>query len=203
MPEKSIDCRGLSCPEPLIRTRDFLAAKRPTELTVLVDNRASLENVSRFLTSQGFTVATEGRDGIFHLRAERQSGDIPTPELNVDDYNCDMPAGETLVVIASAVVGSGDDGLGTRLMKNFVATLPEMGRELWRVILLNGGVTLAAEPSPVLADLQKLEASGVGVFVCGTCLEHFGLTEKKAVRQTTNMLDVITGMQVADKVIRI
>ncbi len=203
MSEHIVDCRGLFCPEPLIRTRDFLAAKRPGTVTVLVDNRASLENVTRFLTSQGFAVATEDREGIFRLRGERFASDAPAPELNLDDYNCEMPSGKTLVLITSAVVGSGDDGLGGRLMKNFVATLPEIGRELWRVVLLNGGVTLAAEPSPVLADLQKLEASGVGVFVCGTCLEHFGLMEKKAVGQTTNMLDVVTGLQVANKVVRI
>lgn len=31
-------------------------------------------------------------------------------------------------------------------MGNFLSTLPELGESLWRVILLNGGVKLAATP---------------------------------------------------------
>ncbi len=88
-------------------------------------------------------------------------------------------------------------------MQNFLRTLPEMGSTLWRIILLNGGVTLAAEGSPVLEPLQALEKAGVSILVCGTCLEHFGLLDKKAVGETTNMLDVVTSLAVAHKIIRI
>lgn len=37
--------------------------------------------------------------------------------------------------------------------------------------------------------------------VCGTGLGHFNLLERKQVGETTNMLDIITAMQVADKFI--
>ena len=43
-----IDCRGLSCPEPVIRTKKAIR-ENPQTLDVLVDQRAPLENVSRFL----------------------------------------------------------------------------------------------------------------------------------------------------------
>jgi hypothetical protein len=36
--------------------------------------------------------------------------------------------------------------------------------------------------------------------VCGTCLTHFDLMDQKAIGQTTNMLDIVTAMQLADKV---
>jgi hypothetical protein len=39
--------------------------------------------------------------------------------------------------------------------------------------------------------------------VCGTCLNHFNLIERKQVGETTNMLDIVTAMQLADKVINI
>ena len=87
-------------------------------------------------------------------------------------------------------------------MLNFLATLPEMGPQLWRMILVNGAVRLAVEGSPCLEALQKLEAAGVTILVCGTCLTHFDLLDKKAVGQTTNMLDVVTSLQLAEKVIR-
>ena len=117
-----------------------------------------------------------------------------------------LPAAEdlrTLVMIIAPVFGSGDDELGGKLMKNFLSTLPEMGSALWRIVLLNGGVTLAAEGSPVLAQLQALEKSGVTILVCGACLEHFGLLSKKAVGETTNMLDVVSSMEAAYKIIRV
>ncbi len=46
---KEIDCRGLSCPEPVICTKKAL--KEDSQIDVLVDNRASLENVKRFATA--------------------------------------------------------------------------------------------------------------------------------------------------------
>ena len=49
--------------------------------------------------------------------------------------------------------------------------------------------------------IQQLEAEGVSVLVCGTCLTHFSLLDQKRVGETTNMLDIVTSLQLADKVI--
>ena len=76
-----------------------------------------------------------------------------------------------------------------------------MGRELWCLVLLNSGVKLTVAGSEVLASLQTLEQEGVMELVCGTCLNHFQLLEHKQVGETTNMLDIVTHMQLADKVI--
>jgi hypothetical protein len=59
------------------------------------------------------------------------------------------------------------------------------------------------EDSQVLPDLQQLQDNGVLILVCGTCLDHLNLLEKKQVGETTNMLDIVTAMQLADKVINI
>ena len=51
-----IDARGLSCPQPVLL---FLAAAQKTpggSFTVLVDNEASRENVTRAARNGGFTV---------------------------------------------------------------------------------------------------------------------------------------------------
>ena len=92
--------------------------------------------------------------------------------------------------------------LGEKLMGNFLSTLPELGESLWRVILLNGGVKLAATPGKALDSLKALENAGTDVLVCGTCLDFYGLLEAKQAGQTTNMLDVVTSLALADKVIR-
>ena len=105
--------------------------------------------------------------------------------------------------ITADTVGRGDPELGAKLMVNFVNTLPELGEGLWRVILVNGGVKLAVAGSPVLPKLKDLIASGVSLLVCGTCLDFFGILDKKEVGETTNMLDVVTSLALADKGIQI
>jgi selenium metabolism protein YedF len=108
---------------------------------------------------------------------------------------------KTLVVLAADCVGRGNDELGRGIVTNFVKTMKEMGDDLWRLVLLNGGVKLAVDDSAVLGDLQELAGKGLGILVCGKCLETFGLAEKRQVGEKANMLDIVTSMQVADKVI--
>lgn len=50
-----IDCRGLSCPEPVIRTKKAIK-DNPESIDVLVDQRAPLENVQRFLKAMKYNV---------------------------------------------------------------------------------------------------------------------------------------------------
>jgi tRNA 2-thiouridine synthesizing protein A len=67
---KEIDARGLSCPEPVMLTKQALDAGE-TELTVLVDNGAAKENVSRQGRSHGKTVSVEQNnegDYIIHIK---------------------------------------------------------------------------------------------------------------------------------------
>ena len=108
-----------------------------------------------------------------------------------------------MVMVTSNTIGHGDDELGKKLMVSFLKTLKEMGQELWRLVFLNSGVKLTISGSDVLEDLKDLEKSGVHILVCGTCLTHFNLLEKKQAGETTNMLDIVTAMQLADKVINV
>ena len=205
MPEILLDCQNLQCPEPVIQAKRLLEAQAPEELLVIVDNEPALENVTRFLTSRGYSVSNTQEPGVWHVAALKKAATALTAPQSADAvaFTRDGETMKTLLMIISPVFGSGDDVLGKRLMKNFLATLPEIDQSLWRIVLLNGGVTLSLNNSHVLAELRELEAAGVNIFVCGACLEHFGHLSQKAVGETTNMLDVVTSMQVADKVIRI
>ena len=86
-------------------------------------------------------------------------------------------------------------------MLNFLSTLNEMGEALWRLVFLNSGVKLTIEGAETLPAIQQLEGEGVSVLVCGTCLTHFSLLDQKRVGETTNMLDIVTSLQLAEKVI--
>lgn len=203
--EMLLDCQKLQCPQPVIQIKRLLETNPPDTLTVLVDNEPALENVTRFLASQGYGVTSAEEPGLWRISGTLQGRPPAVREKTRQASTPQLPAGEakTLVMIISPFFGAGDDGLGSRLMKNFLATLPELGDSLWRIVMLNGGVTLAVDDSPVIEELRRLEQAGVSILVCGTCLEHFGVLARKAVGQTTNMLDVVTSMQLADKVIRV
>jgi selenium metabolism protein YedF len=114
-----------------------------------------------------------------------------------------MEEKKIVVMVSTDRMGFGDDELGLKLMVNFIKTLKEMGDELWRLILVNNGVKLTIDGSQVLPELKELEEGGLLILVCGTCLDHFDLLDRKQVGETTNMLDVVTAMQLADKVINI
>jgi selenium metabolism protein YedF len=106
-----------------------------------------------------------------------------------------------LVLVAADSLGKGDDELGRKIVVNFIRTVKEMGDDLWRLVLLNSGVKLAVEGSEVLPQLQALAGAGVGILVCGPCLKTFNLLEKQQVGQLTSMVDIVTSIQMADKVI--
>ena len=69
------------------------------------------------------------------------------------------------------------------------------------IILLNAGVKLTVEGSPVLEDLVALEGKGVELLACGTCLGHFGLKDKIVVGQVSNMYSIAETLLGAGKVV--
>jgi selenium metabolism protein YedF len=197
MVEKELDCRGLACPHPVIQTKEIIDQGGVEQLTVLVDNLAAQENVSRFFQRSGFEVRVAEHPGGWAVRGRRGEGATTGPGAACEPF----PAQKILVLIGTDRLGRGDDTLGRKLLVNFLGTLQEMGKELWCLVLVNAGVKLAVAGAAVLANLQELEKRGVMVLVCGTCLQHFQLLEQKQVGETTNMLDIVTHMQLADKVI--
>lgn len=210
-----LDCMGLACPQPVIQCRS--AVDKGTEcLEVLVDNEPALENVQRFLQGRGYTVsATKEGPQQWRIRAVVDVAGVAAASAaaGVVDAGTNASAApearggqeqdlRTLVLITTETLGRGDDMLGAKLMENFLATLPELGSRLWRLVLVNGGVKLTAQPGPALDSLEKLARQGVSILVCGACLGHYGLLEAKAVGETSNMLDIVTSLDLADKIIR-
>ena len=202
---KTIDACGLACPAPVLLVKDTVESEVVRELNVIVDNEASKEIVSRFMNIKGFTTVEEQVDGNFIVRGVLD-GEPPAEPVTGTEARKKKTAGDDenqkiLVLIATERLGSGDDALGKKLLVNYIKTIREMGADLWHLVFVNGGVHLTIDSSEVLEEIQAYEQSGVQVLVCGTCLEHFGLTAEKKVGSTTNMLDIVTATQLADKVI--
>ena len=185
-----------------------------------MDNSAAVENVSRFLNYQNYHVSTEVQGNVFAVTGikketdsdtESMSNEItsrknrsnPADQMGKDTGEKDFDHQKIMVMIASEQMGKGDDELGSKLIKNFIKTLKEMGKDLWRLVFVNGGVKFTIDDSDILPDIKELEDEGVHILVCGTCLNYFKLLERKKVGETTNMLDIVTSMQLADKVINL
>ncbi len=198
---KEIDARGLACPAPVLQTKAALEQEKITKIRVMVDNAASQQNVQRFLESQGFETTLEQAQADFIVNGV---GGNAAPAEHVQPSAAKVSdAAKIMIMCATDRFGYGDDELGLKLMVNFIRTLKEMGDELWRLVFVNNGVKLTVQGSEVLDDLISYEKQGLKILVCGTCLTHFNLLEQKQVGETTNMLDIVTAMQLADQVIRI
>jgi selenium metabolism protein YedF len=195
-----LDCRGLACPAPVLETKKAVDTKGLSEIVVTVDNKGARENISRFLVSRGFEVSIREKGNDFHVTGTKTGGADPkTPIIEKQEAEKQ----KIMVMVATDRLGYGDNELGQKLMQSFLKTLKEIGDELWRLIFVNNGVKLTIRGSEVLPDLKELEGQGIPILVCGTCLNHFDLMDKKQVGETTNMLDIVTAMQLSDKVINV
>jgi len=199
---KTLDCLGLACPAPVLKTKEAIEKEQPAIIKVTVDNEASKQNVTRFLESQKFEVTVEA-DGPYFVVTGKSAKDRQAITEPAEIEHPGTEKKKTMLMVGTDRMGYGDDALGLKLMVNFMSTLKEMREELWRLVLVNNGVKLTIEGSKVLPALKELEEDGIHIMVCGTCLTHFNLLDKKKVGETTNMLDIVTSMQLADKVVNL
>jgi len=200
--QKMLDCRGLSCPQPVISTKGALDEIEEGLLTVIVDNEVSKTNVCRFLESQGLDSEVELVDKDFYIKTVK-GREITSAEQTPDSIPCEAKE-ETrgiAVYISSEVMGRGDDELGRVLMATYIDTLSHFAPSIGEVIFVNSGVRLAVEGSPVLDAIKNLENAGVRILSCGTCLNHFGLKERLKVGEVSNMYAIIETISKSQKVI--
>lgn len=195
-----IDARGQACPAPVLMAKEAVERDNPAAVNILVDNEAARQNVTRFLESSKYTVESTPMESGFEITGSRE-GEILLGRCEI--VPPETGAQKIMVMVATDRMGAGDDMLGKKLMVNFIKTLKEMGPELWRLVFVNNGVKLSIDDSPVLGELKAMTSNGTTLLVCGTCLDHFDLLDRKSVGETTNMLDIVTAMQAADKVVNV
>lgn len=203
---KTVDTRGLTCPAPLIKTRQGLNEAAPDEtVQIIIDNTTSLGNVRRYLSDNklSFMVKEEGELAIVTVTR----GEITEIRANETDY-CAVDAlassgrRNTVVAITSEKMGSGDDELGTKLMVSFFRTLVMLEPAPVSVVFYNAGVKLAVEDSPVLEHIRELTEKGTIVYLCSTCISHFGLRERLPVGSFSDMYQILNILKDADHIIR-
>lgn len=196
---KILDARGWSCPKPVIETRKNLQTEN--EITVIVDNKAAKENVSRLAMKMQCQVDVEEKaDGIY-LYINKESSAVEARKEPDSYVQCNE--GKVILLITSDTVGKGSDELGGILMRVLMHTFLEIEPKPSVIILMNNGVKLAVSGSPVIDDLKALSEKGVEILVCGTCLNYFGLTNDIKVGQISNAYTIAESLLEAGRVVNL
>ncbi len=190
-----VNAMGKLCPEPVVMTKAELA-KGTAELEVLVDNDIAVSNVTRLLSSQGFSVEVERNGDERKLKAKK------TGEASAAVNN---NSGEQLlaVFVTGKTLGRNDAELGEVLIKAFLGTLSKLTLKPAVIAFMNEGVKLALPESSACEHIKDLEKLGTKVLVCGTCTTHFNITDKVAVGTISNMFEIMEMLTSADKILTI
>lgn len=199
-----VDAMGDACPIPVVKTLKALRELGGAGTVVtLVDNEVAVQNLTRMAHEKGCEVSSE------QLGEKRYRVTLTVPEgVEVADgeaeaATCLVPAERNLVIqVSSDAMGAGSDELGRNLMKAFVYAVTQQDELPRTMLFYNGGARLTCEGSPCLDDLRALAEQGVEILTCGTCLNHYGIADKLAVGEVTNMYIICQKLEQATNVVR-
>ena len=197
----TVNAMGDNCPIPVIKTKKAMAALTgPETIEVLVDNEIAVQNVTKMASSSGGKVTSEKLgDAEYKVTIEMEGA----PAADGAEAVCAPVARDnTVVVVSSDRMGSGNDELGKVLIKGFIFAVTQLDTLPKTMLFYNGGATLTTEGSDSLEDLKSLEAQGVEIMTCGTCLDYYGLKDKLAVGTVTNMYSIVETMAKAGRIVR-
>lgn len=190
-----VDARGRSCPQPVLDTKKALDSISDGTVMTIVDNTVARDNVVKFARNAACDVSVTEKGSEYFIKINKGVG------LGLEETLLDTE--DIVLLVTGEVFGRGDDNLGKILMKNFFYAWSESSPLPKKIILLNGGVKLAAEGSEALGFLHRLAEQGVEISSCGVCLDYYHLKEKLAVGQITNMYSAVEALSQAKKVITI
>lgn len=199
-----VNALGDACPIPVVKTIKALAALGGAgTIETLVDNEVAAENLKRLASEKGCGVSVEkAAEKEWHVTFDVPEG-LSVDAGEADDAQCLVPAKKNLVIqVSSDAMGAGSDELGRNLMKAFIYAVTQQDELPATMLFYNGGAHLTCEGSPALDDLKALAEQGVEILTCGTCLNHYGIADKLAVGEVTNMYVICQKLEQASNIVR-
>lgn len=201
MANVKVNAVGDQCPIPVVKATKALGEfKEAGTLEVQVDNEIAIQNLTRLADSKGLKSRSEKLgDNLFAITME-VNGPLT---MGGEDLSCHTDnGGDFVVAIDTDAMGRGSDDLGRTLMKGFIYAVSQLETLPKTILFYNGGAKLTTEGSVSLEDLRSMEAQGVQILTCGTCLNFYGLADKLAVGSVTNMYVIVETLAKAGKVIK-
>jgi len=205
-----VNTTGRACPESVAMTRAALD-KGAEELEVLVDNPEAATNVKRLLEGRGFRVLLQDDDGRLKLttgkktepsvstsRASASQAQAPAPAAPMP---VPRPAEGLAVLITGKTLGRSDEELGEILVKGFLSAFSQLDVPPRTVALINEGVKLALFDSSSCDHLKNLERKGTNILVCGTCVNHFGITDSVGAGVISTMFEIVEALNRSGRIL--
>lgn len=221
---EKVDLRGLTCPQPVIRTKKLFDNQATQAVQALVDDEVCVNNLTRLASSLKASVEVDKKSDHYivsiarggAVRDKTAAADSPhahtnPPETGLSNLlrqkvsaaqpNDSGNGAGTVIFLAKDTFGEGDPELSRMLVNMFLQTTFESGLRPRAILMANSGVKLLAEDSQVLTVLNAFRDEGVEVLACGLCLEFYKLKEAVPTAQITNMFAICEYLFAADRVL--
>lgn len=194
-----IDARGEVCPKPVLMAEEALSKISEGILEILVDNEASVKNLTRFANKNGFYTENVREDNYWRVKivkgypCEIESA-VEQQSTTAAEVKAVSEPSAYFLVIATDTMGK-EEELGRILMKSFFETMKVTKEIPKSIFFLNTGVRLTTLNEEIIPILKELEAMGVEIFSCGTCLKYYNLESELKVGYRGTSNHIIEGMK--------
>ncbi len=209
---KIVDAMGDACPIPVVKTKKAIQELETGDIVqTLVDNEIAVQNLTKMAQQMNCPVKSEKLDDNEYrvmITVDDPAAAFAGAGDEAELADCSLPGAvaklPTVVAVTSPFMGTGDDSLGAVLMKSFFFALTQQDALPDIILFYNGGVKLTTEGADedILSDIRSMEEQGVQILSCGTCLNHYGLSEKLQVGTVTNMYEIVEKLSKAGRIIR-
>ncbi len=203
--ERQIDLRGLTCPEPVLRTKKLLDDKSIIKVEALVESEVNVKNLARLARSQRVSMSCSNEGDFYRVvltRAETEPLNA-LEELAIREAQKETNKQRvgTIVFISKDTLGEGDRDFSVSLLNVFLQTMFDAGHRPRAILMANSGVKLMDPGGSTLPVLSNFAEAGCEVLACGLCVEFYGLKGKVPADQITNMFSICEYLMNADRVI--
>ena len=173
-----VNAIGDACPIPVVKTKNAIRELQGGgTVETLVDNEIAVQNLTKMANQKGYDVHSEKvADNEFKV----------TMTVNA----------EAAQIAANNAVSTIEEESCPITPLNKKNTLPST------ILFYNSGAYITCEDSASIEDLKSLEAQGVEILTCGTCLNFYGITDKLQVGEVTNMYVIAEKMTQADLIVQ-
>ncbi|EKI5317578.1 sulfurtransferase-like selenium metabolism protein YedF [Campylobacter coli] len=176
-----IDCRNLSCPQPIVETKNALEKLEENEiLEIVLNSIISKNNVVKFLNSLNLTPVVDENAQEFCIKVQKKNFD--SSEVNIHDYN--------VLFLKADKVGEGE--LGQNLLVGFLSTLKNLDHAPSKILCVNESVLINVDENhKAHLAMKELEKLGVEIISCGACLEFFGKSKELKIGSIGNAYEIL------------
>jgi len=190
-----IDMLGQQCPLPVVEAKKALTQPGATGVTVLVDNAIAVQNLKKMADGLGYSFShVQKEEAVYAVTMGTEGGETAVlPSDTILETKAFLLTGDQ--------IGISEEAPAQRLMKLFLYTLAQASAAPKWILLVNKGVMLAITDADTLDDLKILALRGTTILACGACLEHYELTEKLAVGEISNMMEIVEILTAASNVV--